>query len=70
MAIKISPKQKWMNQKMIDYNKNPQKTLEDLLVDTTESIRQYIDNPESKTAKGVLQSCLECNELFINYISH
>lgn len=58
----------WLENKLIMYNKNPKETLEDLLLSTIDVMIQFKNNPTSKTAKGVFESCIEHNELFLNTI--
>lgn len=59
----------WLKEKLADYANNPVETLEDLLGKTNDTIEQYIKSPESKAAKGVLESCLEHNNLFLREIN-
>lgn len=53
-----------------DYNKNPQKALELLLLSTTSIIEDYLKNPESEANKGLLKTCMEHNNLFIQKIGN
>ena len=39
-----------------------------MLCSTTDVMYQFINNPESKAAKGVFDSCLECNKMFIKEV--
>lgn len=55
----------WLKHKMSEYDKNPEETVENLLVRTTDVIEQFVNNPESKATKGLLEMCLKHNKLFL-----
>ncbi len=57
--------EEWLSEKLSDYSKNNQETLEDMLIATTEVLKQYVGNENSKAAKGVLDACLKHNALFL-----
>jgi hypothetical protein len=58
----------WLKHQMSEYDKNPEQTLEDMLVRTTDVIEQFINNPESKATKGLLDICFRHNKLFLEQI--
>lgn len=57
--------EEWLSEKLSDYTKNKQECIEDMLITTTEILKQYIGNENSKAANGVLDACLKHNELFL-----
>jgi len=59
----------WLKEKVRAYEQNPKETLEDMLVATKDAMLQFLNNPTSKAAKGVFESCIEHNTLFLNKIS-
>lgn len=59
--------EEWLEEKISAYNKNPKEALEDMLSTTTDVIEQYIKNPSIAT-KGVLDSCLVHNKLFLQKV--
>ena len=61
--------EKWLREKIKDYNIDPKQTLEDMLESTTYVMTQYNNNPNSKVAKGIFESCIKHNKLFLKKIS-
>ncbi len=57
----------WLNEKLAAYEKNPQEALLEMLITTTQVIEQYLQNP-SHASKGLLEVCVEHNNLFFNSI--
>ena len=55
--------EQWLETKLQQYEQNPQQTLEEMLVSTTEIIDQH--NPKSIASVYLLESCLEHNKLFL-----
>lgn len=58
--------EKWLREKLKRYAFNPNSTVEEILHDTTEAIKQFTLSGGSKAAEGVLLSCAKHNELFLN----
>ena len=56
--------EEWINEKVDDFNKDKLETLEDLLITTTDVIKQYVTSP-TRATKGVLESCLNHNTLLL-----
>ncbi len=57
----------WLNEKLAAYKNDPQEAFLEMLITTTEVIEQYLQNP-SHTSKGLLEVCVEHNNLFFNSI--
>ncbi len=57
--------EEWISEKLSDYSKNKQETIEDMLITTTEVLKQYVGNENSKASKGVLDACLKHNAIFL-----
>lgn len=57
--------EQWISEKIADYQKEPQKTVEHMLIDTVEAIRQFIEYKGSKAAKDALDDCLMNNAMFL-----
>lgn len=57
----------WLNEKLAAYKNDPQEALLEMLITTTEVIEQYLQNP-SHASKGLLEVCVEHNNLFFNSI--
>jgi hypothetical protein len=55
----------WLKQKVLEYEQNPIETLENMFAVTNDIMIQYKNNPTSKAAKGVFDSCIEHNKLFL-----
>ena len=60
--------EEWLKNKLLDYKNNPKETIEDMLINTTDIMQQYNNNPNSKATKGISESCVTHNQLFINEI--
>jgi hypothetical protein len=60
--------EKWLNEQLEEYEENPVEALEHLLASTNDTIRQYVNNPNCESAKAVLISCMEHNNLFFERI--
>lgn len=60
--------EQWLQEKVSAYNENPKEALEDILIATTNVIQQFINNPNSIAAKGVLDACLQHNKLFLEKV--
>ena len=56
--------QEWVKEKVLAYNQNPKELLEDMLSITNDVIEQYINSPNI-AQRGLLESCLEHNKLFL-----
>ena len=65
---KMRTTEQWLEEKVSAYNENPQEALEDMLSTTTDVIQQFVNNPKSIAAKGVLDACLEHNKLFLQKV--
>lgn len=61
-----SETEKWLREKLNRYTFNPNRTVEEMLHDTTEAIKQFTSSGGSKAAEDVLLSCAQHNELFLN----
>ena len=48
-----------------EYVQDPTVALANILVSTYDSVEQFVNNPESLVAKGVLDACLEHNKLLL-----
>ena len=59
----------WIEEKVFLYNENSEESLEDMLSTTTDVIEQYINSPDSLASKGLLESCLKHNKLFLKTIN-
>lgn len=57
----------WLNEKLAAYKNDPQEALLEMLITTTEVIEQCLQNP-SQASKGLLEVCVEHNNLFFNSI--
>ena len=55
--------EQWLETKLQQYKQNPQQTLEEILLSTTEIIDQY--NSKNIESVYLLESCLEHNKLFL-----
>ena len=55
----------WLKEKVWQYNEDPKEALENMLATTNDVMVQYKSNPTSKVAKGVFDSCMEHNKLFL-----
>lgn len=55
----------WLKEKVWEYEQDPKETLENMLATTNDVMLQYKNNPKSKAAKGVFDSCIEHNKLFL-----
>ena len=58
----------WLKEKLSAYNKEPKQTLEDMLLTTTDVIEQYLKSP-SRSTRGLIESCLQHNKLFIENVA-
>lgn len=59
--------EKWLEEKVWEYNEDPKEALRNMLSTTTDVIEQYIKNPNIAT-KGVLDACMEHNKLFLQKV--
>jgi|AntAceMinimDraft_13_1070369.scaffolds.fasta_scaffold16783_1 hypothetical protein len=57
--------EKWLKEKVWEYEQDPKEALENMLATTTDVMKQYQNNIESKAAKGVFDACIEHNKLFL-----
>ena len=55
----------WLKEKVLEYEQDQKKTLENMLTTTNDVMVQYKNNPTSKAAKGVFDACIEHNKLFL-----
>ncbi len=55
----------WLNEKISDYEDNPTEALEDILSYTHDVMIQYQNDPTSKAAKAVFDSCIDHNKIFL-----
>lgn len=60
-------KAQWVADKVFEYKRNKQETLEMLLLNTTNVISKHIERP-NEGSKAALEVCLECNKLFLKEI--
>ncbi len=60
--------ERWIEEKVDAYNENPKEALEYMLSTTNDVIEQFIKNPESYAAKGLLDACMEHNKLFLQKV--
>lgn len=58
----------WLKRKLEEYNRDNEQTLFDMVCNQNETIKQFLDNPDSKAALGVLKSCQEHIELFLDHM--
>lgn len=63
--MKIKKEDMWLNEKINEYNDDPKNTIIDMLISTIDIMVQYKDNPTSKVSKGIFDSCIENNKLFL-----
>jgi hypothetical protein len=59
--------EQWLEEMISSYNENPKEALEDMLSSTTSVIEQYVESP-SAASKGLLDSCLKHNKLFLQAV--
>ncbi len=67
--MNISGMNSWVDKKMRECRVDKEQALNEILVDTTEIIRQFLDSPDSKATRGILGSCCKCNELFLEILN-
>ena len=67
--MNLSDSEKWLNAKIIAYEKDPKGMVQDLLISTHTVMMQYKLNPTS-AAKGVFDSCVKHNELFFKAVNY
>ena len=68
--MNLSDSEKWLNEKILAYEKDPKAMVQDLLISTHTVMMQYKLNPTSETAKGVFDSCVKHNELFFKAVNY
>jgi hypothetical protein len=68
--MNLSDSEKWLNEKILAYEKDPDAIVQDLLISTHTVMMQYKLNPESAAAKGVFDSCVKHNELFFEAVNY
>lgn len=61
--------QKWLDSKLCEYKHNPDSTLLDIIIKTTDVLNQYISSPGSKATLGLLEACLNHNKMFIDSVT-
>ena len=57
---------KWLEEQKVRIEDDNKEGLLDLLENTTDVIRQLLNNPKSKTCIGLAESCVKHNGLLIN----
>lgn len=57
--------EEWLKEKFWEYEQDPKEALGNMLAITNDVMIQYKNNPTSKAAKGVFDSCIEHNKLFL-----
>ena len=60
----------WLNEQLENYNEDPINSLNDILYTTTDIIEQFLNNPNSNASKGLIESCLKHNKLFLQKIQN
>lgn len=55
----------WLEEKLNAHKENPYQTIIEMLLTTNRAIEQFIENPNSKLAKEILESCLAYNNIFL-----
>ena len=58
----------WLKKKLSEYFDSPIDALEDMLLNTTHLMEQYMKNKNSAT-EGVVIQCIKLNKIFIEMIS-
>ena len=61
---KNAESKKWLKDKIYHHKKSPKETSTNIIIDTNNTIDQYLKS-ENSTTKGILASCLYHNKLFI-----
>lgn len=61
---------KWLDEQKARIEENNKEGLLDLLENTTDVIRQLLNNPKSRTCIGLAESCMEHNKLLIDDLSN
>lgn len=60
----------WLNEQLENYNEDPITSLSDILYTTIDVTEQFLNNPNSNAAKGLIESCLKHNKLFLQKIQN
>ncbi len=60
---------KWVDEKMRECRVDKEQTLNEMLENTTDIIRQFLNSSESKGAKSVLETCCKSNEMFLEILN-
>jgi hypothetical protein len=58
--------EKWLEDKKQRYSTNKEECYQDILSSTTSAIDQYLKSPY-QAQKGVLESAVKCNEMFLEF---
>jgi len=61
---------KWIEEQKARIDKDNKEGLLDLLENTTDVIRQLLNNPKSKACIGLAESCVKHNKLLIDDLSN
>ena len=59
--------EQWLEESVLEYNKNKTEALENMLLVTTNVIEQFNNNP-GRSTNNMLIVCLEHNKLFLKKI--
>lgn len=59
----------WVDEKMKEYRVDKEQVLNEMLENTTDIIRQFLNSPESKVTKGLLETCCKSNEMFLEILN-
>jgi len=65
----IIESEKWLEERLYDFNQDKIESLLDMLETQSEAIQQYLNSPY-KAQKGVLESCCEHTKLFIQKVRY
>ena len=55
----------WLKEKVEEYEQDPKEALENMLATTNNIMHQYRNKPTSKVVKGLFDTCIEHNNLFL-----
>ena len=58
----------WLQEAIFKYENNELGALEDMIVITNNIMFQYKNDPKSRAAKSVFDSCIEHNTLFLKEV--
>lgn len=62
-------KQTWLKEKLYLYGKCPEETVNGVFRDLLDTVDQYLANPESRAAKGLLELAAEMTRKFLKEVT-